>query len=135
MITSKVIYSGGLRTRATHERSGDTIITDAPLDNHGKGEAFSPTDLMSTSLAACMLTTMGIACEARGMNMDGAMAEVTKIMAANPRRVAEIHVTITMPHKGYTDEQKKMLENTAHTCPVALSLHPSLIQKITFVYN
>ena len=135
MITSKVIYTGGLRTRATHERSGDTIITDAPTDNHGKGEAFSPTDLMSTSLASCMLTTMGIACEVRNINIDGAMAEVTKVMAANPRRVAEIHVTITMPPGGYTDEQKKMLENTAHTCPVAISLHPDLIQKITFVYN
>lgn len=135
MITSRVTYSGGLRTEAVHEKSGNKIITDAPPDNHGKGEAFSPTDLMSTSLATCMLTVMGIACEARNMNMDGAVAEVTKIMAANPRRVAEIHITITMPAKGYTDEQKKMLEHTAHTCPVALSLHPNLIQKITFVFN
>src|ERR1700728_2897172 len=120
-ITSKVIYSGALRTDAIHIKSGRKIITDAPTDNHGKGEAFSPTDLMSTSLATCMLTVMGIACEARNMNMDGAVAEVTKIMAANPRRVAEIHIAITMPPNGYTDEQKKMLEHTAHTCPVALS--------------
>jgi len=134
-ITSRVIYSGGLRTEAVHEKSGNKIITDAPTDNHGKGEAFSPTDLMATSLATCMLTVMGIACEARNMNMDGAAAEVTKIMAANPRRVAEIHVKITMPAKGYTDEQKKILEHTAHTCPVAQSLHPNLIQNITFVFN
>jgi putative redox protein len=134
-LTSKVTYSGGLRTECVHIKSGNKIITDAPPDNHGKGEAFSPTDLMSTSLATCMLTVMGIACEARSMNMDGAVAEVTKIMAANPRRVAEIHITLTMPNKGYTDEQKKMLEHTGRTCPVALSLHPNLIQNITFVFN
>ena len=135
MITSKVTYTGGLRTEAVHEKSGNKIITDAPPDNHGRGEAFSPTDLMSTSLATCMLTVMGIACQPRNIDMDGAVAEVTKIMAANPRRVAEIHIIITMPPKGYTDEQKKILEHTAHTCPVALSLHPNLIQKITFVYQ
>ena len=134
-ITSRVIYSGGLRTEATHQKSGTKIITDPPLDNHGKGEAFSPTDLLATSLATCMLTMMGIACETRGLNMDGTVAEVTKIMAANPRRVAEIHITLTMPNKGYTDEQKKMLEHTGRTCPVALSLHPNLIQNITFVFN
>jgi putative redox protein len=134
-ITSKVTYTGELRTQAVHQKSGNKIITDAPTDNHGKGEAFSPTDLMSTSLATCMLTVMGIACEARGINMDGAFAEVTKIMAANPRHVAEIHITVTVPAKGYTDEQKKMLENTGRTCPVALSLHPNLIQNINFVFN
>lgn len=134
-ITSKVTYTGGLRTEAVHIKSGNKIITDAPPDNHGKGEAFSPTDLMSTSLATCMLTVMGIACEARNMNMDGAFAEVTKIMAANPRRVAQIDITVTMPHKGYTGEQKQMLENAARTCPVAQSLHPNLIQNITFVFN
>jgi len=134
-ITSKVTYSDGLRTEAIHLKSGNKIITDAPTDNHGKGEAFSPTDLMSTSLATCMLTVMGIACEARSISMDGAVAEVTKIMAANPIRVAEIHINITMPAKGYTDEQKKMLEHTGRTCPVALSLHPNLIQNITFVFN
>jgi putative redox protein len=135
VITSKVTYTGGLRTEAVHLKSGNKIITDAPTDNHGKGEAFSPTDLMSTSLATCMLTVMGIACETRNMNMDGAVAEVTKIMAANPRRVAEIHITLTMPAKGYTDEQKKMLEHTGRTCPVALSLHPNLIQNINFVFQ
>lgn len=134
-ITSRVIYSGGLRTEAVHQKSGSKIITDAPPDNHGKGEAFSPTDLMSTSLATCMLTVMGIACEARGLNIDGTVAEVTKIMAANPRRVSEIHITVTLPHKGFTEEQKKMLEQTGRTCPVALSLHPNLIQNITFVFN
>lgn len=134
-ITSKVIYTGGLRTSAVHLKSGNTIITDAPPDNHGKGEAFSPTDLMATSLANCMLTVMGIACQSRNINIDGTVAEVTKIMAANPRRVAEIHITLTFPPMGYTDEQKKLLELTARTCPVAESLHPKLIQNITFVFN
>lgn len=134
-ITSKVIYTGGLRTTCEHVKLGSRIITDAPTDNHGKGEAFSPTDLMSTSLATCMLTVMGIACQSRGMNIDGTVAEVTKIMAANPRRVAEIQIILTFPPMGYTDEQKKLLELTARTCPVAESLHPKLIQNITFVFN
>jgi putative redox protein len=84
VVMSKVVYSGELRTEAVHLKSGSKIITDAPSDNHGKGEAFSPTDLMSTSLATCMLTVMGIACNGRDINMEGAVAEVTKIMAANP---------------------------------------------------
>ncbi len=134
-ITSKVIYTGGLRTTAEHIKSGVIIITDAPPDNHGKGEAFSPTDLMATSLANCMLTVMGIACQSRNINIDGTVAEVTKIMAANPRRVAEIQIVLTFPAMGYTDEQKKLLELTARTCPVAESLHPNLIQNITFVFN
>jgi putative redox protein len=133
-LTSRVIYSAGLRTEAVHLKSGNKIITDAPTDNHGKGEAFSPTDLLATSLATCMLTVMGIACDARSISMDGTVAEVTKIMAANPRRVAEIKITITFPSMGYTDEQKKMLEHTGRTCPVAQSLHPNLIQNITFVF-
>lgn len=134
-LTSKVIYTGGLRTSAVHIKSGNTIITDAPTDNHGKGEAFSPTDLMATSLANCMLTVMGIACQSRNINIDGTTAEVIKIMAANPRRVAGIKITLTFPPNGYTDEQKKLLELTARTCPVAESLHPNLIQNINFVFN
>jgi len=133
-ITSKVIYSGEFRTVAEHLKSGSKIITDAPTDNHGKGEAFSPTDLMATSLANCMLTVMGIACQSRNINIDGTVAEVTKIMAANPRRVAEIQIKLTFPLMGYTDEQKKLLELTARTCPVAQSLHPNLIQNLTFVF-
>ena len=133
-ITSRVIYTGGLRTSAEHLKSGMKIITDAPTDNHGKGEAFSPTDLMSTSLATCMLTVMGIACQSRNINIDGTVAEVTKIMAANPRRVAEIQIKLTFPPMNYSGEEKKLLEHTARTCPVAQSLHPNLIQNITFAY-
>ena len=92
MATSKITYNGGLRTTSVHERSGNEIITDAPVDNQGKGEAFSPTDLLATSLGNCMLTIVGIASASHGFNIDGATVEVTKIMAENPRRVSEIVV-------------------------------------------
>jgi len=134
MATSKIIYTGELRTQATHLASGTTIITDAPVDNHGKGQAFSPTDLLATSLGNCMLTVMGIAANTHKIDMDGATAEITKVMAANPRRVSEVHVTLTMPAKGYTDKEKSILENTGRTCPVALSLHPNIVQDIKFIY-
>jgi len=119
---------------ATSIASGSKIITDAPVDNHGKGQAFSPTDLMATSLANCMLTVMGIAANTHTINMDGAEAEITKVMAANPRRVSEIHVTITMPAKNYTDKEKSILEHAGRTCPVAQSLHPNILQNINFIY-
>jgi len=135
MATSKVLYPGQLRTEATHIASGSKIITDAPIDNHGKGEAFSPTDLLATSLANCMLTVMGIAANTHNINMDGASAEVTKVMAANPRRVSEVHVAITIPAKNYTDKEKSILEHAGRTCPVAQSLHPAIIQNITFIYQ
>src|SRR6185312_4007727 len=134
MATSKIIYTGELRTQATHLASGTTIITDAPVDNHGKGQAFSPTDLLATSLGNCMLTVMGIAANTHKIDLDGATAEFTKVMAANPRRVSEVHVTLTMPAKGYTDKEKSILENTGRTCPVALSLHPNIVQDIKFIY-
>ena len=132
MATSLVKYIGGLRTEATHIQSNTKIITDAPLDNHGKGEAFSPTDLMATSLANCMLTIMGIKANAEGMTgIDGTIAEVTKVMASDPRRVSEIHIHLKFPKNKYTDKEKKIYENVAHTCPVAKSLHPDLKQVIT----
>jgi putative redox protein len=134
MATSKIVYTGELRTEATHLASGTRIITDAPLDNHGKGQAFSPTDLLATSLANCMLTVMGIAANTHSINMDGAAAEVTKVMAQNPRRVSEVHVKITMPAKNYTDKEKSILEHAGRTCPVAQSLHPNILQDITFTY-
>jgi putative redox protein len=134
MIMSKVKYVGGLRTEAIHLASGNKIVTDAPVDNKGKGEAFSPTDLLSTSLACCMLTIMGITGNTHGINIDGTEAEVTKIMGANPRKVAEVHIKFTMPASNYSDKEKAILENAARTCPVALSINPSIIQKIEFVY-
>jgi len=132
MKTSKIIYRGELRTEATHLRSGQTIITDAPPDNKGKGEAFSPTDLLATSLGSCMLTIMGIAAGNHGLSIDGAEAEITKVMAAEPRRVSEIIVELKMPANNYSDKEKKLLEHTAHTCPVAKSLGADLKQTVVF---
>lgn len=133
MATSKVLYNGGLRTTATHLQSSTDVITDAPLDNQGKGEAFSPTDLLATSLASCMFTIMGITSRTHEIDIDGASAEVTKIMGTDPRRVVEIRVNFTFPKKGsYSDKQKKILENAANTCPVYHSLNPEIIKLVDF---
>lgn len=133
MATSKVVYNGGLRTTSTHLQSGTEIITDAPVDNHGKGEAFSPTDLLATSLANCMLTIMGITARTHEIDMDNTTAEVTKVMATEPRRVSEIHIHFDFPKKNeYADKQKKILEHAALTCPVFYSLHPDIKKKISF---
>ena len=134
MATSKITYNGGLRTTSVHERSGNEIITDAPVDNQGKGEAFSPTDLLATSLGNCMLTIVGIAAASHGFSIDGATAEVTKVMAENPRRVSEIAVNFQFPANGYSDKDKTIIERSAHTCPVAMSLHPDIKQTISFNY-
>ncbi|MBS1622578.1 MAG: OsmC family protein [Bacteroidetes bacterium] len=131
-MTAEIIYEGHLRTRCRHIQSGTEILTDAPTDNHGKGEAFSPTDLTATSLAACIITTMGIKAAQMPLDIDGVRAEATKVMAADPRRIAEIQVSIYMPAKNYTDKDKQIMERIAHTCPVALSLHPDLRQVVTF---
>ena len=130
-MTSKIIYNGGLRTQAEHLRSGNKIITDAPVDNRGKGEAFSPTDLIATGLGSCILTIMGIKALDKGIDMEGATCEVSKIMASNPRRIARLEVTIQMPDKTFTDKEKKLLEAAAHHCPVGNSLHPDLEEVIT----
>lgn len=134
MATSTVNYLGQLRTEAIHEQSGIKIITDAPIDNHGKGEAFSPTDLLATSLANCMLTIVGIAANNHGFDIDGATASVTKIMGENPRRVVKIKVDLTFPPNAYSQKEKDIIERSAKTCPVAHSLHPDIIQEISFSY-
>jgi len=131
MATVETVYVGGFRTENVHVQSGTQILTDAPTDNQGKGEAFSPTDLLATSLGTCMLTTMAIRTAKDGIDMDGATCEITKIMAANPRRVAEIVVNIKFP-KEYTDAQKALLEDAALTCPVYYSLHPDLVKTVDF---
>ncbi len=132
MATIETVYEGNLRTRAKHLGSGSEIITDAPVDNQGKGEAFSPTDLLSASLGSCMLTIMGIAANTHHIDMDQTQIRITKIMASNPRRVAEVQIEFDMPDKDYSDKEKTILEHAARTCPVALSLHPDLVQSITF---
>ncbi|MDX2281343.1 MAG: OsmC family protein [Saprospiraceae bacterium] len=133
-MTATITYVGNLRTEATHVLSGTTVLTDAPPDNQGLGAAFSPTDSTATSLGTCMLTTMGISARNHGINMDGAHAEVTKVMAANPRRIAKITVKITMPAGPFSELDQKKLEAAAHGCPVALSLHPDLEQDVQFVW-
>ncbi|WP_432710023.1 OsmC family protein [Pedobacter sp.] len=134
MATSKITYNGGLRTTSVHERSGDEIITDAPVDNKGQGQAFSPTDLLATSLGNCMLTIIGIAAQEHGFNVDGTTAEITKVMAENPRRVSEIKVNFQFPANDYTDKVKTIIERSAHTCPVIYSLHPDIVKTVTFNY-
>ena len=131
MATIQTTYLGGLRTEATHLQSGTKIITDAPTDNQGKGEAFSPTDLLAESLAGCMLTTMAIAARTHGISMDDTQCEVTKVMAPNPRRVAEVIIKLKFP-KEYNDKEKKILEAAAWGCPVAVSLHPDLKKTVDF---
>lgn len=130
--TTQTIYLGELRTRAKHVRSGQEIITDAPPDNKGKGEAFSPTDLLATSLGSCMITIMGIAAREHGFDMDGTTARIWKIMESNPRRVGEVKIELTFPPNNYSDKEKKIIERSAFTCPVYLSLHPDLKKTITF---
>jgi putative redox protein len=135
MATIETIYLGELRTEAKHILSGDKVVTDAPLDNQGKGEAFSPTDLMSASLGSCMFTIMGIAAREHGFNIDGTTCSITKIMAADPRRVSEIQINFNFPVINYSDKQKLILEKAAINCPVAKSLHPDLIQKVSFNFK
>ena len=131
-MTAKVTYLGSLRTEAEHLQSGTKIITDAPVDNHGKGESFSPTDTVATALATCMLTIMGIKAEAMGISIEGTTAEVTKAMAAEPRRISKIEVVLSLPKK-YEAKEMKILENAAKTCPVFYSLHPDIEKDIRFV--
>lgn len=134
MSTSRVVYKGNLRTECTHIQSGAQFITDAPVDNQGKGEAFSPTDTVATGLANCMLTVMGIKANQLGENIDGTTANVTKIMAANPRRISTIKIELTFP-EGISEKNQIILERTARTCPVALSLHTDILQDIQFCWQ
>lgn len=131
-MTSTIKYLGDLRTECTHIRSGQTFITDAPIDNNGKGEAFSPTDLAATSLGSCMITIMGIAARNHEINIDGTTLEITKHMASDPRRISGIDVVVNLPNLDYSIKDKKILEKAGLTCPVALSLHPDIQQNIVF---
>ena len=135
MSTITTVYSGQLRTKATHNASGNSIITDAPLDNNGRGEAFSPTDLVCAALGSCMTTIMGIVANRHELNIDGTRIEITKIMAAKPRRIAEIILQFTLPPHNFSEKDKALLENAARTCPVAFSLHPDVKQTVTFKYT
>lgn len=133
-MTSKVTYLGNLRTEAEHLQSGSKMITDAPVDNHGKGEAFSPTDTVATALASCMLTIMGIKANDHQMEIEGTTAEVTKVMTDKPRRISKIKINISV--KGsFEEKERKILENAALTCPVYHSLHTDIEKPVTFKYS
>ncbi|MCC7050408.1 MAG: OsmC family protein [Bacteroidia bacterium] len=127
-------YLGGLRTQSTHLKSGNIIITDAPTDNQGKGEAFSPTDTLSAALASCMITIAGIAANTHGFDLTGTNWEVTKVMGTDPRRVTEIHIIFYFPKNNYSEKEKKIIENAILTCPAAKSLHPDLQQKVSLIF-
>ena len=131
---SKIEYKGELRTEAVHLRSGKTIITDAPIDNQGKGEAFSPTDLVATALGSCMMTIMGIIAERNDIDIENATAEVEKVMGDNPRRISEIKIKFNL-FSEINQLDREKLERAAKTCPVSNSLSKNLKEKITFIYN
>jgi putative redox protein len=133
-MTATIKYLGDLECELTHTRSGVKIKNDAPVDNNGKGSAFSPTDLVATATGSCMLTTMGIVAQRNNWNIIGASAEVEKIMASEPRRIGGINIKIHFPQTGLGDKEKKTLENTALTCPVMQSLHPDIKKNIEFTW-
>jgi putative redox protein len=136
MNTSELVYEGDLRCLLEHCYSGTKIITDAPLDNQGKAQSFSPTDLLATSLAACMMTIMGIEARKMNHNISGSTIAIRKIMAANPRRVCEVQLEMVIQSVlPITDEQRSLLEFAAHNCPVAQSLHVDIKQTVNFEYR
>jgi len=129
MATVRTTYLGALRTEAEHIQSGNKIITDAPVDNHGRGESFSPTDLLAASYASCALTIIGIASQTHSFNIDGTVVETTKVMGDSPRRIAELIVHFNFPHNNYSDKERKIIEGAINSCPVAKSVSPEM--KIT----
>lgn len=134
MTTSTLSYLGQLRVEATHVKSNTSITTDAPTDNNGKGQTFSPTDMVATSLASCMMTIVGIKAEQNNIDITKLTADVTKIMASSPRKIQEIIVNLHFNNNSYSEKEKKLLINAAKTCPVALSLHPDIKQNLNFFF-
>jgi uncharacterized OsmC-like protein len=132
-MTASIIYNGALRCAAVHLQSNTEIETDAPTDNRGKGERFSPTDLTATSLGLCLITTVGIKALDMGINIDGSELDVTKHMSKEPpRRIVQIDVAVRFKAENISDKDKQILENTGNTCPVARSLHPDIVQNISY---
>lgn len=127
-------YLGELRCVSLHLKSKNAITTDAPLDNHGKGESFSPTDLLCVSLATCMMTIMGIAAKARNLRIENTDCEIEKIMSPSPRKVAEIIINFSFKENNFSEEEKEALRRAAYSCPVALSLHPDLKKTVNFYF-
>lgn len=134
MATLKSLYRGELRTEVEHLQSQTTIITDAPTDNNGRGEAFSPTDLVAAGLGSCMVTIMGMAARTHGFNIDGTTISTTKVMGTAPRRIVEIIVELNFP-SDYEPKHRRIIEAAAKECPAANSLHPDLKQTVIFNYK
>lgn len=132
MATATGKYQGNLRTTLTHLASGQSFITDAPVDNNGRGEAFSPTDTVCAALSSCMMTLMGIYANRENIDLSGLSSTITKHMAADPRRISKIEIDFTWPNPQASDHQKMLLKRAALTCPVAYSLHPDIEQVVTF---
>jgi len=134
LATVQTKYLGDLRTESVHLQSGNKLITDAPTDNQGRGEAFSPTDLLATAFGACVLTIMGIAAQTHGFDIDGTEIETTKVMGTEPRRIVELITTFKFPHNNYSAKHKKILELTAKECPVFNSLHPDIKKTVSYCF-
>ncbi|MDL2320433.1 OsmC family protein [Alistipes sp. OttesenSCG-928-B03] len=134
MPTITTVYLGDLRTEITHVQSGNKVVTDAPTDNNGKGEYISPTDMVAAALGSCMLTLMDMAARRRDIDLRGTRLDITKIMAADPRRIAEIVIDFHIPGD-YDEKDKLILERAADTCPVSKSLHPDIKQTVRYLYN
>jgi len=135
MPTVSLTYQGSLRTEAVHEKSNNVLLTDAPTDNHGKGETFSPTDLVATAMISCMVTVMGILARKRNMNMGNVSSSVEKIMVNSPRRIGGMNIIITLSNHRLSMNERHLLEQTALNCPVAKSIHPDIQTHVKFVYN
>jgi putative redox protein len=135
METAQTKYIGDLRTEILHVRSGSIITTDAPVDNKGRGENFSPTDMVASALGSCILTIMGIAAREHNFPIDGSTCKITKIMTDHPRKIGEIRIELDMTRHSYTDKQKKILEYCVKTCPVALSLNESVFQNVILLFR
>ena len=134
MSEANIVYQNNLRTEAEHIASGEKIVTDAPVDNNGKGEAFSPTDLVAAALGSCMITIMAISANKYDIDVSGTNASIKKIMGSDPRRISEISIDINM-NKNIEEKDRKRLERAALACPVHKSLHPDLEKKIRFIYS
>tara|TARA_B100000959_G_C14747071_1_gene527565 strand:+ start:16 stop:426 length:411 start_codon:yes stop_codon:yes gene_type:complete len=134
MADIKIVYNGKLRTTSTHIQSGDSILTDAPKDNKGKGEAFSPTDLFASSLGSCMLTIMGITAKTHGLNIDESVVHIDKIMSKDPRRIASLNIVININGE-LNEKHRRILIKAAEHCPVSKSIHPKVDKKIIFNFS
>jgi uncharacterized OsmC-like protein len=135
MTKIKASYLGNLRTKSTHLQSGNELITDAPIDNNGKGEAFSPTDLLATAYLNCLITIIGIYCEQRNIEFTNCTAEVEKQMTNSPRRIGQLDIKIHFQENNWDTKQKKKIENAAINCPVAKSISTDIKININFIYN